>query len=127
MVRCRIELVDCEARLLSVVRIREGRGKETVLGHPILCTWGFPTKGQETKMIIRAGVEQAVNIFSMREGEAHPRLETQPQPVDLWRALTEPGTFHLKVGVIAKGFDLEIRSYLFSWASFGSMSLDELP
>ncbi len=116
------QLVDCEVRLLRAERINDDRTATVILTEPVFCTWSNMPAGT-TRMTIPSNVPQASNIFSANDGSTELYMQTSPIKCEFRDQIQRPGTYRLKIGVSAQDCLTNVKTFLFRWSSYNSISI----
>jgi hypothetical protein len=95
-------LVDCEARILTVERLKTDGSTELILDEPMFLQWSNVGAGQNTKMSIPSGVTQPCNMFSISQNQTIIKPETAPyMKPRMTREIQKPGKYKFNVVVSA--------------------------
>src|SRR5262249_10919028 len=115
---------NCEARLLSVERISEGR-PETILDEPIYCRWSNVPNSEQIRTTIPSGVAQPANLFSAHHkvGIDGVQVQAWPSKAHLSKEIQAPGGYRLRIAVSAKNSITEHRTYIFTWNDYDSIRI----
>jgi hypothetical protein len=104
-------LIDCEARLVRVTRLEEGKD-EVILEEPVFCIW---SNTEKTSLKIPAGITNYANLFSVFLDRKVPLPVTSPRKVGLERQIRLPGLYRLEVSVSARDVPTRTATFLFIW------------
>jgi hypothetical protein len=105
-------LVDCEARLTTVHRIKDDDTLELIEREPLFCGWSGLS---EARITIPPGISQSANLFSAYEGSDQLKLEIRPPKLRIGSEIQKPGRYRLGVSVTAKDTPPISRNYRFEW------------
>jgi hypothetical protein len=93
---------------------------------PALCIWSNALAENRVRMTIPPSIPQPANIFSVNEGSTELNTETTPFKYEYLDAIQIPGIYRLKIGVSAKDWPTELRTYRLKWAkSYYEISISE--
>lgn len=113
-------LMNCEVRLKSVIRTRNGNSGELVEEH-VHCNW---SQHSGKKMTIRPGLPERANLFTLVKGLPGVFLQLEPQKVTLSDAIQTPGRFRGRIIVIADNIPAQEQEFDFEWRDFERVTME---
>lgn len=106
-----VPLDDCEARLVRVTRLEEGKD-QVILDEPVFCIW---SNTEKTNIKIPVGITNYANLFAVFLDRKVPFPVTSPRKVGFEKQIRLPGLFRLEVRVSARDVPTRTVRFLFIW------------
>jgi hypothetical protein len=114
-------LTNCEVRLLSLTRTRNGNSGELV-EERVHCKW---SQHSSLKINVKPNYPERINLFVLVKGHAGviTKEGLSPDKIRLHKEVQTPGRFHGRIVVFADETEPHEQTFEFEWRDFNTVTM----